>query len=257
MLSRTMTVPAASAGTRHAIWVRWTHWVAALGVLVLAVSGTVILMAHPRLYWGEAGNDLMPALLELPISRNHRHGGWEAPAPFVGGPAGPVSASRTFPIFNQNGWARSLQFLAAWVVVLTGVVYLGLGVWSRHIGRHLLPAPGEWSWHAVVQEIRAHARLAIRAPTGGPQYGLLQKCAYASVVLVALPTLVMTGLAMSPAITTAYPWLGRVWGGFQSARTIHFATFVLLVVFTVLHVSMVCLSGWRRQLRGMTIGERP
>ena len=79
-------------------------------------------MAHPRLYWGEAGNDLTPALIELPISRNYQHGGWEKPTPFFRTPPGPVSASRTYDIFNQNGWARSLHFLAAWWLVLPGAV---------------------------------------------------------------------------------------------------------------------------------------
>src|SRR6478672_13689348 len=85
----------------HAGWVRLCHWLLAASVLALGVSGFVVLMAHPRLYWGEAGNDLTPALLELPISRNFRHGGWDG-------------ESRTYNIFNKNGWGRSLHFLAAW-----------------------------------------------------------------------------------------------------------------------------------------------
>ena len=73
---------------RHARWVRATHWIGAASVLALAFSGFVILMAHPRLYWGDVGNDLTPALLELPISRNHRHGGWTTPTPFAESMAG-------------------------------------------------------------------------------------------------------------------------------------------------------------------------
>ena len=95
----------------HARWVRISHWIATASVLTLTLSGVVILMAHPRLYWGEAGNDLTPALIELPISRNYQHGGWEARGPFFADPAGPISAVRTYDIFNQNGWGRSLHFL--------------------------------------------------------------------------------------------------------------------------------------------------
>ena len=91
-------------------------------------------MAHPRLYWGEAGNDLTPALLELPVSRNYRHGGWQQTVVFsdgrtagdgsANGSARPVvSASRTYEIFNENGWGRSLHFLAAWLLVATGAAY--------------------------------------------------------------------------------------------------------------------------------------
>jgi hypothetical protein len=65
----------------HTRWVRVSHWIVTVSFLTLAFTGVVILMAHPRLYWGEVGNDLTPALVELPISRNYRHGGWENRAP--------------------------------------------------------------------------------------------------------------------------------------------------------------------------------
>ena len=98
----------------HARWVRISHAIAAASLLTLAFTGFVILMAHPRLYWGEVGNDLTPALLELPISRNYQHRGYEKSTPFFADASGPITASRTYDIFNQNGWGRSLHFLAAW-----------------------------------------------------------------------------------------------------------------------------------------------
>src|ERR1043165_8451288 len=113
-----------SKSSAHSRWVRLSHWIITASFIILAFTGFVILMAHPRLYWGEAGNDLTPALVELPISRNYRHGGWEKRAAFFEGAASPVSASRTYDIFNRNGWGRSLHFLAAWVFVLTGAAYL-------------------------------------------------------------------------------------------------------------------------------------
>src|SRR5580704_19216948 len=82
----------------HALWVRFSHWILAASVLTLAVSGYVILMSHPRLYWGAVGNDLTPALLELPISRNYRHRGWEPSVPFFADAGSPVSAVRTYDI---------------------------------------------------------------------------------------------------------------------------------------------------------------
>ena len=72
----------ASVAQTHARWVRISHWILTVSVLTLGFSGFVILMAHPRLYWGETGNDLTPALFELPISRNYQHGGWDKPTPF-------------------------------------------------------------------------------------------------------------------------------------------------------------------------------
>src|SRR5215831_826262 len=97
----------------HARWVRFSHWILAASVLTLAFSGFEILMVHPRLYWGRAGNDLTPALFELPISRNYMHGGWKPPVVFSPGAHPIVSAARTYDIFNQNSWGRSLHFLAA------------------------------------------------------------------------------------------------------------------------------------------------
>jgi thiosulfate reductase cytochrome b subunit len=239
----------------HRRWVRICHWTAAASIVALAVTGFVILMAHPRLYWGEVGNALTPALLELPISRNHRHGGWTDQSAILPGSPGVVSANRTFEIFNQNSWGRSLHFLAAWLATATGVVYFLGGFASGHFRAHLWPRRSELSPRLLLADLGRHLRLQIRRATGGPQYGLLQKCGYSAVVFVLLPLTVLTGLAMSPAITAAFPLLGGLFGGFQSARTIHFATFVALVLFTAVHVAMVILSGFTRQIRGMTIGD--
>jgi hypothetical protein len=87
-------------------------------------------MAHPRLYWGAVGNDLTPALLELPISRNHKHGGWEKSVAFFPDAGSPVTATRTYEILNENSWARSLHFLAAWLLVATGAFYILAGIFS-------------------------------------------------------------------------------------------------------------------------------
>jgi thiosulfate reductase cytochrome b subunit len=239
----------------HARWVRISHWIATASVLTLTFSGAVILMAHPRLYWGEVGNDLTPALIELPISRNYQHGGWEERAPFFADAAGPISAVRTYDIFNQNGWARSLHFLAAWWLVLPGIVYLLTGVFGGHFRTHVWPRVRDLAPHLVWREVVDHLRLRIPPATGGPRYGLLQKCAYSLVIFVAAPLIVVTGLTMSPAVTAGFPFLLQVFGGYQSARTIHFLTFVALLLFVVAHVLMVVLSGFRRQMRGMTLGK--
>jgi thiosulfate reductase cytochrome b subunit len=240
----------------HAGWVRISHWIAAISVSTLGVTGFIILMAHPRLYWGEAGNDLTPALLELPISRNYQHGGWTSPTPFfVDGTVHAATANRTYNIFNENGWGRSLHFLAAWCLVLPGLVYLALGFSRGHFRAHIWPGRGAVNPRMLWHDLLDHLRLNIPPATGGPQYGLLQKCAYAGVVFVAAPLMALTGLTMAPAVTAACPWLLRVFGGYQSARTIHFAVFVALALFVLVHVIMVARSGFRRQLRAMTIGD--
>lgn len=175
--------------------------------------------------------------------------------PFFADAAGPVSRSRTFEIFNQNGWGRSLHFLAAWCLVLPGAVYLWIGLFGGHFRSHLWPRRTEMGTRRLWREVVDHLRLRIRAPSGGPQYGVLQKCAYSFVIFVAAPLIVLTGLAMSPAVTAAVPLLLDLFGGYQSARTIHFFTFVVLLLFVFVHVAMVIRSGFKRQLRAMTVGE--
>lgn len=239
----------------HARWVRISHWIVTASVLALVVSGFFILMVHPRLYWGKAGNDLTPALLELPISRNYRHGGWDKPVPFFANAAGLVSASRTYDIFNQNGWARSLHFLSAWFLVVPGAIYLLMGLLRGHFRSHVWPRARELAPRFVWREMLDHLRFRIPPARGGPQYGLLQKCAYSFVIFVAAPLMVVTGLTMSPAVTSALPFLLDLFGGYQSARTIHFFASAVLVLFVIVHIVMVVKSGFRRQIRAMTAGE--
>jgi hypothetical protein len=233
--------PGSSPNEGHARFVRVSHWIITLAVLTLVFSGFEILMVHPRLYWGKAGNDLTPALLELPISRNYKHRGYDAPVPLTDDAAGPVSASRTYDIFNQNGWGRSLHFLSAWLLVIPGLVYLLLGLLRGHFRMHIWPRAAEPS-------------RASGAP--GPQhYGTLQKLAYSFVIFVAAPLMIATGLTMSPAVTTAWPFLLDLFGGYQSARTIHFFASTVLVLFVIVHVVMVIRSGFRRHMRAMTVGR--
>jgi thiosulfate reductase cytochrome b subunit len=239
----------------HARWVRVSHWIATASLFTLAFTGFVILMAHPRLYWGDVGNDLTPALIELPISRNYQHGGWNKPEPFFENAAGPISASRTYDIFNQNGWGRSLHFLAAWCLVLPGIVYFWTGIVRGHFRSHVWPAAGELAPGLVWRDVVDHLRLKIPPARGGPYYGVLQKCAYSLVVFVAAPLMVITGLTMAPAVTAGVPFLLRLFGGYQSARTIHFFTFVALLLFVIAHLVMVIKSGFRRQIRAMTVGD--
>ena len=239
----------------HRRWVKSTHWIISLSFLALAFSGFVILMAHPRLYWGEAGNDLTPALFELPVSRNYQHGGWEKSQAFFDTKNSPVSASRTYDIWNQNGWGRSLHFLSAWFLVVVGMMYLIAGFFTGHFRKNLWPRTKEFTASMLKLDFTNHLRMKIPPASGGPRYGILQKTTYLVVVFFLLPVVAMTGMTMSPAITASYPFLLKIFFGAQSARTIHFFASVLLVLFLILHIVMVIKSGFKQQIRSMTIGE--
>ena len=211
--------------TGHSGVVRVTHWVTSLAVAALLVSGYVITMTHPRLYWGDVGNDLTPAWITLPIDQK----------------------------FGESGWGRSLHFLGAWVMVLTGVVYVLWSATAHHFGRDLLPRREEFRASHMRREIAKQLRWHVPR---GADYGLAQKLTYVTVVFLLAPLAILTGLTMSPAVTAAYPLLLSMFGGFQSARTIHFFDSVALVLFLFVHVIMVVRSGFTPQMRSMTLGER-
>ncbi len=240
---------------RHRPWVKGAHFIITFSFLALTVSGFVILMSHPRLYWGQAGNDLTPALFELPISRNYHHGGWEKSMAFYPGAGSPVSAARTYDIFNQNGWGRSSHFLAAWFLVITGVVYFIVGVFSGHFRKNLLPGASEFSFKAFWCDFRSHFKKQAAAEHATRQYGLLQKITYLAVIFFLFPVVILSGLTMSPAITASYPFLIKMFFGEQSARTIHFFAASALLLFLAVHVIMVVRSGFKQNILAITFGK--
>lgn len=195
-----------------------------LAVVALLVSGYVLVMTHPRLYWGNVGNLDTPAWLTLPIEQT----------------------------LGESGWGRSLHFLGAWVLVLTGIVYVFWSIASHHFARDLVPRREELSTRHVRQEFSRQLRW--RIPRGA-RYGLAQRVTYLLVVAVLVPVVVLTGLTLSPAVTAAYPFLFSLFGGFQSARTIHFLDSLALALFLIVHVIMVVRSGFTDQMRSMTFGE--
>lgn len=235
----------------HKRWVKGSHFIITLSFVVLTVSGYVILMSHPRLYWGKAGNDLTPALFELPISRNYHHGGWDKSIPFKN-INGRVTAARTYDIFNENGWGRSTHFLAAWFLVITGAIYFIAGFFTGHFRKNLSPRRGELRFRLLWRDFSAHFR---RQTHSSGKYGLLQKITYLSVIFFLFPVVILTGFTMSPAITASYPFLLKMFFGHQSARTIHFFAAVLLLLFLVVHLVMIARSGFKRNLWAITFGR--
>jgi thiosulfate reductase cytochrome b subunit len=237
---------------QHKRWVKGAHFIITLSFLVLTVSGYVILMSHPRLYWGKAGNDLTRALFELPISRNYHHGGWEKRIQFKQLTGSQISAVRTYDIFNQNGWGRSTHFLAAWFLVITGLIYFIAGFFSGHFRSNLVPRKREFSFKLLRHDFVSHFQK--QAYTGG-KYGLLQKTTYLAVIFFLFPVVILTGFTMSPAITASYPFLLKIFFGHQSARTIHFFSAGALLLFLLVHVVMVVRSGFKQNILAITFGK--
>lgn len=199
---------------RHSALVRVTHWINAASFVGLAVSGAAILIAHPRLYWGETGTVGTPALIDLPI-------------PFL---------------LGHSGWGRYLHFLSAWICVLNGGLYVLSGAVSGHFRRDMLP-------HRRAQPVAAD-----HPGDRDSGYSTLQRVAYLGAVFALFPATIWTGLAMSPSLEAVFPGVVTVLGGQQSARTIHFFVACLIAAFFLVHVAMVWREGFWRHVRAMTIG---
>jgi thiosulfate reductase cytochrome b subunit len=205
----------------------------------LLVSGIEIVISHPRFYWGEAGNVLTPSLFNLPIPASRSS----------------VPTGYGFVLPDQNGWSRALHFQAAWIAVLTGLLYAVSGLFTRHFRKNLFPAGADLSWRALSSVIANHLRFKRPGEAEAWSYNVLQRLSYLLVIFVLFPLVIWTGLAMSPAIASVFPVVVTVFGGQQSARTIHFFVSVFLVLFLLVHIVMVYLAGFRNRMRAMITGR--
>src|SRR6266849_5360150 len=123
----------ARPATRHSPLVRITHWITAIAFLCLVISGVAILLAHPRLYWGETGARSGPSLIDLPL-------------PFV----------LDVPI---RGPGRYLHFTFAWICVLTGLLYVLSGLFTRHFWKNLVPSKTDLGWKSIQRAVSNHMHL--------------------------------------------------------------------------------------------------
>jgi len=232
-------VPATTVVARHSALVRITHWITTLCFLALLVSGFEIVISHPRFYWGETGNVLTAPLFKLPIPASRR--------------LVPTGYGYTWP--DQNGWSRYLHFQAAWVVVLTGLLYVISGLFTGHFRRNMLPGKTDMSWRAFSTSIASHSRFERPSAAEAWSYNLLQRLSYLFVIFVLFPLVIWTGLAMSPAFVSAVPATVNLLGGQQSARTLHFFVSLALLLFLVVHVGMVWLAGFWSRMWAMITGR--
>jgi thiosulfate reductase cytochrome b subunit len=253
---------------RHALPTRLGHWLAALCLLVLVMSGLQIFNAHPSLYWGER-SDPDRAVLRLKAVENpegETRGiteifGRDFDTTGVLGasrPSGPDLEERGFPSWATlpgEQWlamGRRWHFFFAWIFVLTG---LGFGIWALvrgHLAHDLWPTGTDL--RGIGRSVVDHLRF--RHPTGmaASRYNVLQKLSYLAVLFGLAPLIVATGLAMSPAMDAAVPWLPGLFGGRQSARTVHFVACFAFVGFVAGHLFMVVVTGLWNNLRSMITG---
>jgi thiosulfate reductase cytochrome b subunit len=254
---------------RHSGVTRITHWINVLALSLLLMSGLQIFNAHGALYWGAKSNFERPWLAIGAAERNGQTAGVTRVAGHafvttgVLGWSGEPGAREqrafpawaTVPSWRDLAWGRRWHFFFAWVFAINGFAYLAWGLLGGHIRRDLWPTrdqlkPGHL-WHEIV----THARLRFPKGEEAKSYNALQKLAYLAVALVLLPLMVATGLTMSPGVDAGFPWLVDLFGGRQSARSIHFICANLIVLFVIVHLAMVVASGLWNNIRSMVTGR--
>jgi thiosulfate reductase cytochrome b subunit len=251
---------------RHRLSTRIWHWINALAVFVMLMSGLMIFNAHPRLYWGDYGANADRAWLEIGSTEREGYlrlgsaliettgwlGRWTDPQGRVQRRAFPHWA--TIPSGYSLAAGRRWHLAFAWILAVGLIAFVATSLLNRHAQRDLAPRLAELRPRSLWHDIRDHARL--RFPTGEAalRYNILQKLSYFGVIFVLLPLVILTGLTLSPGMNAAWPWLLDVFGGRQSARSIHFVCAMLLAAFILVHLVMVVLAGPINEIRSMVTG---
>lgn len=220
---------------RHLLPTRLWHWINALTVFVMLMSGLMIFNAHPHLYWGQFG-------------ANFDH-------PWLSFRGRPVPGWATIPSTYDLAAARRWHLAFAWMLAIGLIIFLAVSLLNRHAQRDLAPTKDEIRPRHIWHDIREHLRL--RFPTGDValRYNVLQKLSYVAVIFLLLPLMILTGLAMSPAMDAAWPWLLDLFGGRQSARSLHFICAMALLAFIAVHLIMVVLAGPINEITSMITGR--
>lgn len=226
--------PASEIVYRHTRIVRIAHWINALCFLLLLLSGLQIFNAHPMLYWGQAGANFDTPWFSFP-------GGF--PDLF------------TLPGHRDLGAGRNWHFFFAWLFVINGIVYIVFNILNRHFARDILPKKDELKPRHLWHEIVHHAQFKRITGPESKRYNTLQKLAYVVVIFVLLPLIVLTGLTMSPGFNAIAPIFLDIFGGRQSARSLHFIAANLLVAFLVIHLVEVVVAGAWNEIRSMITGK--
>jgi thiosulfate reductase cytochrome b subunit len=258
---------------RHALAIRVTHWINALAILFLLMTGLNIFNAHPMLYWGEYGANPDVGRQWLQISsatdaagNNYgylRIGSLTVHTTGVlglstGANGSPQSIGypswSTFPSVRDLATARNWHFFFAWVLIINGLLYLGYSIVSGHLGRDLLPRLKEMRISNIVHDIVQHARLKFPKGEEAKRYHILQKLAYGGVVLVLVPGIILTGMGMSPGLDAAFP-VTALLGGRSTSRSLHWIFANLILVFILVHLLMVVLAGPYNEIRSMITGK--
>jgi len=252
---------------RHTVLVRLTHWLNALVIVVMIGSGLNIFNAHPRLYWGLKGDEYDGPWLSIAATQGPAGtlgvttiGPWRFDTTGLLGVAKEKGqeivkawpSSLTIPSYQDLADARHWHFLFAWILAGNGAVYLLWGLISRHLKRDIVPTVDDLK--AIPRSVLDHVQLRHPVGEAAKRYNVLQRLAYLGVITL-ISLMVLTGLTMSPGFNAFAPWLLDLFGGRQSARSIHFLCASGLVAFVAVHLIEVVLAGPINEIASMITGR--
>lgn len=235
-------------------WTRYCHFFNFFFVMLLIRSGLSILMDHPRLYFNDGctpGTEWI-RFTPLPVPRDRI---WTAKddaryiSPFISTPG----------YRHTIGVARIWHFINVHGFIVTGLIFVAM-LFATEQWRRIVPDSPLvllQAWNTCVYYATLHLPAE---PNGFYGYNALQQIAYFSVVLVFGPVSVFTGIAMSPAIVNRFPWYARIFGGRQSARSIHFLVMLGFLAFLIVHVTLIVMTGFARNMNHIVMGtddQRP
>ena len=254
---------------RHSVATRITHWTNVLALSILLMSGLQIFNAHPSLYWGAKSTFAQPWLAMRKVDvAGAPHGittigglkldttgvlGWSGKEGMREARGFPSWA--TIPSYRSLADGRRWHFFFAWLFVINGLAYWLLGLFSGHVAKDLLPTRDQLKPSHILHEVVTHAKFQFPKGEEARRYNVIQKTTYLIVIAVLLPLMVLTGLSMSPGFNATVPWLVDLFGGRQSARTIHFLSASAIVLFILVHLALVVASGLWNNIRSMITGK--
>ena len=218
----------------HSSNVRICHWLNVIACGYLLVSGVHIFLDFPELYWGHTGYQGYPAIFKL--------SDWG------------LSWDEAGALGNRM-WGRNYHVTFAWVFLINGFVYVVWNVAKKHFRDRMVPARDELTVRNLGADLREHTRWGSRTREANGRYGTLQGISYLILIFVFVPLMILTGIAQSPGFAAAMPALLDLFGGRQSARSLHTIGTVLLVLFVVVHVVEVAAGGVLNRVRSMITGK--
>lgn len=227
------TTPPGTLIRRHAMATRIWHWVNAIAIFILIGSGLGISNAHPHLYWGSYGANFDYS--------------WFAPPHFP--------SWLTIPGQYNLALSRRWHLFFALVLAFGLLAFMIASLVNRHFQRDMRVKAGDLKPRTLLHDIKEHLAFRFHDPAHPGAYNVLQKLAYVAVIFVMLPLVVLTGLAISPGMDAAWPWLLQLFGGRQSARSIHFLCMGGISLFVVIHLILVILAGVGNELRSIITGR--